>query len=184
MNLPNFLTVLRIILVPVIVICLIQGLFKDALIIFVCAGITDALDGFFARVLKQKSVLGSYLDPLADKALIATTFIALAIIGAIPAWLTVIVISRDFIILIGITVLALLSIPFEVSPVMVSKITTTFQLLSVFLSLSSASFPLLLDRELLGIVYWVTAALTVISGFVYLRRGILYINSATPRSGS
>ncbi|HUT44622.1 MAG TPA: CDP-alcohol phosphatidyltransferase family protein, partial [Desulfobacterales bacterium] len=113
MNIPNLLTLFRIILVPVTVIFLIKGDFSKALIVFVVACITDGLDGFFARILKQKTILGSYLDPLADKALIASSFITLSVLGVIPSWLTVIIISRDFIILLGISVLSLMSISFE-----------------------------------------------------------------------
>ena len=111
MNVPNLLTLLRIILSPVIVILLIQGAFFKALIVFIVAGITDALDGFLARVLHQQTVLGAYLDPIADKALLASSFITLSVLHIIPGWLTVIVISRDFIILLGISVLSIMSIP-------------------------------------------------------------------------
>jgi len=182
MNLPNSLSLLRIILVPIIIICLIQGQHINALVLFLIAGITDALDGFFARVLHQKSVLGAYLDPLADKALIASTFITLSVVGSIPAWLTVIVISRDFIILLGISVLTLLSIRFEVRPALVSKLTTAFQLLTVSLTMLFYSFPLHLDRGYLSVVYWLTAALTVASGLNYLVRGIGFINNASTRA--
>lgn len=182
MNLPNSLTVLRIILVPVIIICLIQGQYLNALVLFVVAGITDALDGFFARVLEQKSVLGSYLDPLADKALIASSFITLSIIGDMPAWLTVIVISRDFIILLGILVLTLLSVTFEVRPTGISKLTTAFQLFAVLMTLLFASFPLHLDKGCIFVVYWCTALLTVASGFIYILRGLRMLNSAPPRA--
>ena len=182
MNIPNLLTVLRIILVPIIIICLIQGQYLSALLLFVIAGITDGLDGFFARILKQKSVLGSYLDPLADKVLISSSFIALAVIGKMPAWLTVVVISRDFIILLGISVLALLSIPFEVRPALVSKITTAFQLLALFLVLLLSSYPLLVGEMLINAVFWLTALLTIVSGLGYLVRGIKYINRESSRA--
>jgi len=182
MNVPNTLTVLRIILVPIIIIFLIQGQYLSALLLFVIAGITDGLDGFFARVLKQKSVLGSYLDPLADKTLISSSFIALAVMGRIPAWLTVIVISRDFIILLGISVLALLSIPFEVKPTMVSKITTAFQLLAIFLVLLLSAFHFQVNGTWITAVFWITALLTIVSGMGYLIRGIRYINSESSRA--
>jgi hypothetical protein len=96
MNIPNLITLLRIILVPIIVILLIQGFFLKALIVFVVAGLSDALDGFLARVLHQQTVLGAYLDPIADKALLASSFVTLSILHIIPSWLAVIVISRDF----------------------------------------------------------------------------------------
>jgi cardiolipin synthase len=182
MNVPNLLTVLRIILVPIIIICLIQGQYLSALLLFVIAGITDGLDGFFARILKQKSVLGSYLDPLADKTLITSSFIALSVMGRIPAWLTVVVISRDCIILLGISLLSLLSIPFEVRPTLISKITTAFQLLSIFLILLISSYPFQLDEMWITAVFWLTAFLTIISGLGYLARGIKYINNESIRA--
>ena len=96
MNIPNFLSLLRIILVPLLVIFLINKAFLKALILFTALGVTDALDGFLARILKQQTVLGSYLDPIADKILITSCFLALAILKVIPGWLAVIVISRSF----------------------------------------------------------------------------------------
>lgn len=182
MNVPNTLTVLRIILVPVIIICLIQGQHLSALLLFILAGITDGLDGFFARILKQKSVLGSYLDPLADKTLISSSFIALAVMGGIPAWLAVIVISRDCIILLGISVLTLLSIPFEVRPTMISKITTAFQLLAIFFVLLLSTFHIQVDGRWITAVFWLTALLTIVSGMGYLIRGFRYINNESSRA--
>ena len=135
MNIPNFLSLLRIILVPVIVIFLIQESYTKALLIFVIAGLTDALDGAVARLLKKQTELGSFLDPLADKILLSTSFIALAIFNLIPSWLAVIVISRDFIILLGIATLSVMSVTYEIKPVFVSKITTTLQITTVFFAL-------------------------------------------------
>ncbi len=108
MNIPNLITLLRIILVPVVVILLIQGSFLKALMVFIVAGLSDALDGFLARVLNQQTALGAYLDPIADKALLASTFITLSVLHVIPGWLTVIVISRDLIILLGILILSIM----------------------------------------------------------------------------
>ena len=176
MNIPNLLTLFRIMLVPVTVIFLIKGAFSKALIVFVIACITDGLDGFFARILKQKTILGSYLDPLADKALIASSFITLSVLGVIPSWLTVIVISRDFIILLGISVLSLMSISFEVRPAFVSKVTTVFQFLTIFLVLAFNDLPGYLNPGVIKIIYLATALLTVISGFNYIFRGIKLIN--------
>lgn len=181
MNIPNLITLLRIILTPVLIICLIQGLYFKAFIVFIIAGITDALDGFLARVLHQKSVLGAYLDPLADKALIASSFITLSILDppAIPAWLTVIVISRDLVIVSGICVLTLLEASFEIKPAIVSKITTLFQILTVVVALAALAAPMHFDRMLIQLVFWVTAVLTVVSGLTYIIRGIKIINHSS-----
>lgn len=177
MNIPNFLTLIRIFLVPVLVIFLIQGLFLNALIVFIVAGITDALDGFFARILKQRTVLGSYMDPLADKALIISSYVTLSILGMIPAWLTVIVVSRDFIILLGISVLFFMSVSFDVRPAFVSKLTTVLQLLTVFSVLVLRYLPGGFYWQLVEVAYWATALFTVASGLNYVIKGVKFINS-------
>jgi len=173
MNIPNALTILRIIFVPVIIIFLIQGSFFKALILFTLSGITDVLDGALARFLNQQTMLGAYLDPIADKALIMTCFITLSVKLAIPGWLTVIVISRDCIILIGISILALMSVPYEIRPSVISKITTFFQIFTVFFVLFAKSISLPAGYEwMLFVCFAVTALLTIISGLHYLLRGI------------
>ncbi len=177
MNIPNFLSLLRIILVPVIVIFLIQGLYAKALIIFVIAGITDALDGALARLLNKQTELGSFLDPLADKILLSTSFISLAIFGLIPSWLAVIVISRDFIILLGLLILSMMSVTYEIKPVFVSKVTTTMQIATVFFALLLKTVTY--DRisyDWIIILSWMTATFTIISGLIYIMKGIKFIN--------
>lgn len=179
MNIPNLLSLTRIILVPVFVIFLIQDKYYSALVIFVIAGITDALDGTMARLLNAQTKLGSYLDPIADKLLLATSFIFLAILGIIPSWLTVIVISRDFMILLGIAILTLMSITFEIKPALIGKVTTTMQIGTVFLVLLYKAFTHNLNYDLiLNLCFWLTAAFTVISGLVYIIRGIKIVNGS------
>ena len=177
MNIPNTLTVLRIVLVPVIVILLIQGEYGKALICFIIAGVTDGLDGLIARSLNQMTVVGAYLDPLADKALVISMFATLAIVGVIPGWLAVVVISRDCIILGGILVMTLMSIDLEIKPSFVSKVNTTLQLFTIF-------FALLLKmdgveqhfHEAFMVLCWLTAIFTAISGGDYLLKGMKLIN--------
>jgi len=178
MNIPNFLTLLRIILVPAIVIFLIQDEYFKALIVFVAAGLTDALDGALARLLNQQSEIGAFLDPLADKILLSTSFIALSIFGLIPSWLTVVVISRDIIILMGIMILSMMSIDYEIKPVFVSKITTALQIGTVFLALllKSFSFHITNYYDVVTPVSWLTAAFTLLSGIVYIIKGIRILN--------
>jgi cardiolipin synthase len=178
MNIPNFLTLLRIILVPVLVIFLINKAFLNALILFSCLGLTDALDGFLARILNQQTVLGSYLDPIADKVLLTSCFLALAILKVIPGWLAVVVISRDVIILLGISILSIMNIAFEIHPLFVSKITTTLQIAAVFFALFFKAFPLMaIDGAWLLLLYWLTAFFTVLSGYRYVVRGVKLINT-------
>ena len=182
MNIPNLITLLRIILVPVIVILLIQGSFYKALIVFIVAGLSDALDGFLARVLKQQTVLGAYLDPIADKALLASSFVTLSILHIIPSWLAVIVISRDFIILLGISVLSIMSINVEIRPTFVSKVTTALQLITILLALSFRCLPFgHFNGMWLLTLYWVTALFTILSGLNYMLRGMELINHDTKK---
>ena len=141
------------------------GFFFKALIVFIVAGLSDALDGFLARVLNQQTVLGAYLDPIADKALLASSFVTLSVLHIIPGWLTVIVISRDFIILLGISVLSIMSISVEIRPLFISKITTALQLITVLLALSFRVCPGP-STGLVLVLYWVTAFFTIISGLI------------------
>ena len=177
MNIPNFLSLLRIILVPVFVIFLIQDSYIKALIVFTIAGLTDALDGTLARLLNEQTKLGAFLDPLADKLLLSTSFISLSIFGLIPGWLTVIVISRDFIILLGIVILSMMSITYEIHPIFISKITTALQIGTVFLTLFLKSFNYsIVSHDLIIILAWLTASFTIISGLWYIFKGINFIN--------
>jgi cardiolipin synthase (CMP-forming) len=181
MNIPNLLTLLRIILVPLIVIFLIQGSFVKALIVFIVAGISDALDGFLARVLHQQTILGAYLDPVADKALLASSFITLSVLHIIPGWLTVIVISRDFIILLGISVLSIMSISVQIRPLFVSRVTTALQLITVLMALSGRCLPGGFNGLWMQAIYWLTALFTIISGLHYMARGVALINSSAKK---
>jgi len=181
MNIPNFLSLTRIILVPIFVIFLIQDEYYNALIIFVIAGLTDVLDGTMARLLNAQTKLGSYLDPIADKLLLATSFVTLAILGIIPSWLTVIVMSRDFIILLGIAILSLMSVTFEIKPALIGKATTALQIGTVFFALLNKAVAHDLGNNwILIIFFWITAIFTVASGLVYIIRGIKIINITSP----
>jgi cardiolipin synthase len=181
MNIPNFLSLTRIILVPVFVIFLIQDEYYNALIVFVIAGLTDVLDGTMARLLNAQTKLGSYLDPIADKLLLATSFVTLAILGIIPSWLTVIVMSRDFIILLGIAILSLMSVTFEIKPALVGKATTALQIGTVFFALLNKAVSHDLSYNwILTLFFWMTAIFTVASGLVYIIRGIKIINRTSP----
>jgi len=178
MNIPNLLTILRILLVPILVILLIQRSFTKAFVIFLVCGLTDALDGFVARLMNQKTVLGAYLDPIADKALMISCFVTLSIRSVIPSWLSVLVISRDVIILLGIAVLTMMKIPFEVKPMFVSKVNTFLQILTITVALLYKSKLMAVDVFVLKGFFWATALFTILSGILYIFRGVRYINSA------
>jgi len=178
MNIPNFLTIMRIVLVPLLIIFLINKSFLKALVLFTCLGLTDALDGFLARFLSRQTILGSYLDPIADKVLVTSCFLALAILKVIPGWLAVIVISRDVIILMGIATLSIMDIPLKIQPLFTSKVTTALQVGAVFFALFFRALPdLLLDSTWLMPLYWITAGFTVLTGCQYVLRGAKLINN-------
>ena len=131
MTIPNIITMIRILLTPLFVIYLINDQLLTGLVILVICGVSDGLDGLIARVFKQKSKLGSYLDPLADKIILMSAFIALSIRGFLPSWLSVAVISRDMLIMIGVVILYLADVDLNIKPAISSKITTCFQFLTV-----------------------------------------------------
>ncbi|MDP2855455.1 MAG: CDP-alcohol phosphatidyltransferase family protein [Smithellaceae bacterium] len=180
MNIPNFLSLLRIILVPVFVIFLIQAEYDKALITFMVAGLTDALDGALARLLKCQTILGAYLDPIADKLLLVTSFVTLSIFGLIPGWLAVIVISRDFIILLGIAILTLMSVAYEIKPAVVGKVTTALQIATIFFALLYKAVTHDFGYYWIIGLCWTTALFTIISGLVYIIRGIRILNKSVP----
>ncbi len=174
LNLPNFISVARIILVPLFIILSINQDFGWALFIFVVAAISDAVDGLLARLLQQRTVLGSYLDPAADKLLTTSAYVILAILNIIPGWLAVIVVSRDVIIILGIMILFLTSHSLEIRPSIASKVTTILQfatVVSALLSQYTFQVPGLFD-----FLIWGTAAATVVSGMQYVGRAIKIFN--------
>ncbi len=171
MTIPNLITTLRIILVPIFVIYLMNDEFLSALTVFIIAGVSDGIDGLVARIFNQKSRLGAYLDPMADKILLVAAFIILAVRGFIPAWLTVIVITRDVLILLGVLFLFLQNNEFHIRPSIISKINTCLQMGTVFLVLAQETLDFL--THLTPWVFWVTALLTIASGLGYIRAWFL-----------
>jgi len=170
LNIPNFLSMLRIVSIPLLIILLSYDEHVGAFTVFICAAITDGLDGFIARRFKQKTMVGAYLDPIADKLLLTSSFIAFALMGLIPKWLTILVVSRDVIIAMGIVVLQLVSIRVDIKPSFLSKLTTVFQLTTIGARLLLD----ILERhfDALPYLYWATGILTVVSGLQYIVRGL------------
>ncbi len=169
-NIPNILTVLRILITPLFVIFLIRDLHGYALLLFVFAGISDGLDGLIARMFNQRSDLGAVLDPIADKLLLTAAYLSLGILKDVPGWLTVVVISRDVLIVTGIAVLTFSGIHFDIRPSLISKWTTGFQILTVAVTL--------LELRIQGaatvwrILCWTTAVMTILSGLHYTYLGL------------
>jgi cardiolipin synthase len=170
MNLPNSLTVFRILLIPFFLGFLAYGRYGAALMALIVAGITDILDGVIARMANQRTKLGAYLDPVADKLLLTSAFVALSILQLVPIWVAIIILSRDIIIVAGTLLLYLTHTPIEVAPTVLGKGTTLAQLL--YLALVLLLLYLERDVSLLTPLLSVMLVLTVASGLQYVYRGI------------
>ncbi|HLI99488.1 MAG TPA: CDP-alcohol phosphatidyltransferase family protein [Bradyrhizobium sp.] len=140
MSIPNIITLARIILVPVIVWAIASAQMEIAFSIFVVAGISDAVDGFLAKRFNMTSELGALLDPLADKALLVSIYVALGIWGAVPLWIVILVVSRDIMIVSAVIVSWVFGKPVPMKPLMVSKLNTAAQVAFAALILASLGF--------------------------------------------
>ncbi len=189
LNLPNLITLLRIGAIPIFLILLVDERYTEALIVFILAGITDSLDGLLARWLDARTTLGAFIDPLADKLLLVSSFVILAFLGDIPRWLAVLVIMRDVIILIGYSVLFFVTgHAIKVRPTLIGKASTFFQLLTVsmaLVALHNAAWQIPLLRAASEIL---AGATVTISGGQYLSRAFRWFNKqeeelSTTRSG-
>jgi cardiolipin synthase len=169
MNLPNYITLLRIVLIPFFINFMIYGYFRAALAVFVVACVTDALDGLIARVTNSITELGAVLDPIADKLLIISAFVTLVLLGMLPIWLVITVISRDAILILGGLVIYFLGHDLKVRPSILGKATTALQLLVVVLSLVLKALGK--DMSWTPVLYWATVVFTLASGVQYVVRG-------------
>jgi cardiolipin synthase len=169
-NLPNLLTTLRLLLLPLFLTLLVYRKPGPALAVLLLAALSDALDGLLARWLDQKTAIGSFLDPLADKLLSVTGFVTLALIGPIPAWFVIAVISRDVLISVGALVLYLHDGRLEIAPSLTGKAAMLGQFTTLLVTLMlQLGTPL---RPFWEAVLVLTAALTILSGVQYLWRGL------------
>jgi cardiolipin synthase len=173
MTVPNLLSILRMGLIPLFVVAVLDGRPGRALLVFAVAGVTDALDGFIARFWHQQTALGAYLDPAADKLLLVTAYVVLAIPGlrtglVIPAWVSALVITRDVVIVVMALILYLASGVSKFPPTPISKVNTAAQVATVVLVLLSGVSS---GFEVTATVaVFVVAALTLASGIDYIRR--------------
>lgn len=172
-TIPNLLTILRILLTPGFVMAYVTQRLDLAWVLFAVAGFTDALDGFLAKMLKQRTKLGAMLDPLADKILLVTSFICVSLQGWLPKWLAVLVVSRDAIIVGGLAVLHFwgVNIRERIRPSWVSKITTTVQIALILLVIFQKTADMELPRAQLALV-WLVGGFTVVSGIHYVLVGM------------
>ncbi len=176
LNIPNLITLTRVFLIPGFIMASLYHKFGLAFIIFTTAALSDALDGFLARKLKQTTKIGVIMDPLADKALIDSAFFILSYIEkVIPPWLTTIVISRDVLLLFGGWLLATFNKIEKVKPNILGKLTALSQFLTLFFTLFHLNFNKI-PYSFLQYTYLTTAALTIASAISYSLRGIRELN--------
>lgn len=175
LNIPNCLTVLRIILVPVFVGFLIYEHYNQALLTLIIAAITDGLDGAIARMANQQTRIGAYLDPLADKILLMSAFLTLSVLHLVPVWAVILVVSRDVILLAGTLLARVTESPVNIDPTVLGKGTTLFQLIyiTMVVLMMTGHVPDYTIQPVLGVM----ATLTVASGAHYLYRGVMSLNS-------
>ncbi|MDQ6996044.1 MAG: CDP-alcohol phosphatidyltransferase family protein [Mariprofundus sp.] len=167
LNIPNILTLARIIITPFIVYAIIKHQPALALILMGIAGITDMLDGAIARYFNQRSTVGAFMDPLADKLMLISTIVSLYFIEQLPAFLFLAVVFRDMIIMVGAIAYELVTHKLEMQPTISSKITTFLQIMLVLTVLSNLAWQWPGDWILQSMI-WLTFALTCISGLQYM----------------
>lgn len=167
MSLPNYITIARFIMVPLIIFALINSHMMVAFVLFVFAGLSDGVDGFIARQFNQRSELGAWLDPMADKFMLVAVFLMLGWLGALPIWLVLLAVSRDGLIVGAVVLSSLMDNPVEMRPLMVSKANTTAQIVLLVLVLaehaSIAQF-----TALSNLMIYLVAGLTIASASAYL----------------
>jgi cardiolipin synthase len=177
LNLPNLITLARILLVPVVVWAIASREMQIAFLLFIVAGLSDAVDGLLAKRFGMVSELGAHLDPLADKVLIVSIYVALGITEAIPRWIVILVVSRDILIIGGLMLAWFLDKPMRVKPVLVSKLNTVAQIVFASLVLAELAFEVQFDT-VENLAMAVVAVLTLASVGFYVREWVLHMNAA------
>ncbi len=180
MNLPNIITISRLLLAPLIVFLMLKGLMGAAFLIFLVAGISDAVDGLVAKRFDQVTDLGTYLDPIADKVLLVSIYVTLGVGDHLPVWLVILVVSRDLLIVGGALLSHAMDMVLKIRPLLVSKINTTAQiaLAAIVLGELRLGFD---AGGLIPLVVALVAATTVLSGTNYLVQWLVGQSVEDPR---
>jgi cardiolipin synthase len=165
MNLPNTLSLCRLFLTVAFILLVVYGHLRLALLLFILQALSDLVDGFLARQMGAKTNLGAYLDPLADKVMLASSYIVLCFKMIIPVWLVGMVLLRDLVISLGFLILLRRGLKSNPVPTLISKTTTLFQMLTIVYVLWS------MDRPYGPFFFYITALLTIASGFQYVLAG-------------
>lgn len=167
MTVPNLTTILRLLLVPGVVLAMLQARWEWAFAGFLVAGVSDAVDGFIARQFNQRSQLGAYLDPIADKTLLVSVFVVLGYIGELPLWLVIAAVSRDGLIVCAVLLSTIIGNPVEMKPLLVSKVNTAVQILLACIVLAELAFGMGFGPLRLLLII-LSGLLTVASAAAYL----------------
>jgi cardiolipin synthase (CMP-forming) len=178
-NIPNSLTLGRIILVPLVVWLIISHEMLAAFLLFLTAGLSDAADGFLAKRYGWNSELGAYLDPIADKALLVSIYVTLGLAGHLPVWLVIAVVSRDILIVGAVVLSWMLSRPLAMQPLLISKANTFAQIVLAGLILAELGLGLGLE-PLVRLLIFVTGALTILSAAAYFWAWLKHMASYEP----
>jgi cardiolipin synthase (CMP-forming) len=179
MTIPNIITIIRFLLVPLVVWGLISGEYMVAFIGFMIAGISDGVDGFIARQFNQRSELGAWIDPAADKLLLVSVFVLLGWLGELPNWLVLLFVSRDVLIIGAIVLSSLMGTTLEMRPILVSKANTVAQIALAALVLAELAL-LGTQPEIRTVLVWVAAFLTLASGIAYVLSWARIMSAETP----
>src|SRR5947208_16611114 len=167
LSIPNLITLGRILLVPVVVWAITAGEMRVAFVLFLAAGISDAVDGFLAKRFGMATELGAYLDPLADKAMLVSIYVALGIADAVPGWLVILVVSRDIMIVSAVILSWVVDKPVPLRPLPVSKLNTVAQIALACLIMAALGYGFDADVAIKGLTALV-AVLTLLSIGFYL----------------
>lgn len=176
MTVANMITILRFLLVPAVVYWLLSGEWRLAFAGFVIAGVSDAVDGFVARRFNQRSKLGGYLDPMADKLLLVSVFVVLGFMGELPLWLVIAAVSRDGLIVCAVVLATVMGNPVEMKPLMVSKANTAVQIVLAAVVLAELAFAADFGLLRSGLII-LSALLTVASAAAYLVAWLRYMSA-------
>jgi cardiolipin synthase len=169
LNIPNTLTIIRIAIIPVFLTSIIYSRYDYALALFIIAALTDVFDGLFARIKNQRTPLGTFLDPLADKFLLVTSFVVFSVYNWIPKWLAITVISRDTIVVSGWFVLYFITGTARVEPSLLGKTTIWLESLLIAYILININLPVLPD--IAPVFFVTTAGVSILSALHYIYRG-------------
>jgi len=170
MSIPNLISLARLMAVPVMIYLILNSSYLAAFWLFVAAGVSDAIDGYIAKKMGQATVLGSYLDPLADKALLVGVYLTLGQENFLPSWLVILVVFRDIVIIGGVVLLHISTNDVKMKPLIVSKINTAAQIILVTVVLANLAFPQLVWSQFVMILVYLVTVTTLASGGAYIIR--------------